>query len=90
MADKKTPFDMSDDQVAAAAGGARKTSAVSQIATSPGITDSLAAMTLSHSSDGKMQSIKLPDIDERLTQWLEDELLASNVRRFRFHVHGPW
>lgn len=83
MTEKNTPFNMTDEGVDRTAGEVQTSCSMSQTpqnATSPGISDSLAALTLSTSlstSDGKPQSITVPEIGEHLTEWLEDEL---NVR----------
>jgi hypothetical protein len=92
MTEKNTPFNMTDEGVDRTAGEVQTSCSMSQtpqIATSPGISDSLAALTLSTSlstSDGKPQSITVPEIGEHLTEWLEDEL---NVRWF-FAIPPPW
>ena len=74
---------MEDEQIAAVTPEAPKSSSQNVVdtgamATSPGITDTLAALTLSTSSEGKSNSFTLPDMGERLKQWLEDELLGSS------------
>lgn len=79
---------MTDAEVAGAASGAQKSSSISQIATSPEISDSLAALTLSTSSDVKPQSFISPEISERLALWLEEEL---NVRQmFLLRLPPSW
>lgn len=89
---KNTPFNMTDEGVDRTAGEVQTSCSMSQtpqIATSSGISDSLAALTLSASlstSDSKPQSITVPEIGEHLTEWLEDEL---NVRWF-FAIPPPW